>query len=210
MELPDLFTPCSYVDLIKSFAYAWEKVFNTAPKKEAICVLMCQWALETGRGKSCHCWNHGNYKHVSNDGCDWTYFRCNEIINGKEVWFDPVNEADKPSCCFKAFKTLGAGSINYIASLYKRFGFAWDAVSAGDPKLFGHRLKVQHYYTADEDQYTHTLVQLFTEFMKLDMTDYLQLFTADETEDVQMVVAASLKGMGDAAIDEARSDDETA
>ena len=85
-----------------------------------------------------------------------------QIIQGKVVWFEP----DNPACCFRAFPTLDAGALDYLQTLHRRFQSAWPAVVAGDPARFSHLLKRSRYYTADEAQYTKTLVALFREFSR--------------------------------------------
>ena len=182
--LSDITTPCTSEQMMNALGYAWQLLFNEVPEKESLSILLSQWALETGRGKYCHCWNIGNYKHVPGDGRDFTYFRCNEIISGHEVWYDPDNEKDKPYCCFRAYHTIEAGAIDYVTSLNKRFRRAWPDVVSGDPGMFAHDLKLQGYYTAAENDhidpstgktvhgYKSNIISLFTEFCKLNYTPY--------------------------------------
>ena len=125
-----------------------------------VLVLLAQSAFETGRWGSMWCWNFGNAKHVPGDGRDYYQIRCNEIINGREVWFEPPD----PATSFRAFPTIDAGCADYLALLEHRFAAAWPAVLAGDPAAFSHELKLAHYYTADEALYTRNLVSLYAEF----------------------------------------------
>jgi hypothetical protein len=161
-QRPDALTRASVPEVYAALRSAWDALFGEIPARESLLVLLAQWALETGRGKSMHCYNLGNIKHVPGDGRDFTYFRCNEIINGKEVWFDPPH----PACCFRAYPTLEAGAADYLALLQRRFSKAWPAVLAGDPAEFSHQLKVSRYYTADEKLYTKSVVSLFNEFSR--------------------------------------------
>lgn len=101
------------------------------------------------------------------DGRDWTFFRCNEVIGGKIVWFDPPN----PACCFRAFATLEAAAIDYLEELRRRFSSAWSAVLAGDPVAFAVRLKALHYYTAGEGAYAAALASLVHEFDRIIPTE---------------------------------------
>jgi Putative peptidoglycan binding domain len=160
-RLPDQLTPVTPSEVFASLEHAWKTAFDTTPHRTSLLVLLAQWALETGRGKSMHCYNLGNVKSSQQQG-DWCFFRCNEIIRGKVVWFEP----DNPACCFRAFATLEAGALDYLQTLFQRFKSAWPAVVAGDPALFSHLLKRSRYYTADEAQYTKTLVSLFREFSR--------------------------------------------
>jgi hypothetical protein len=48
--------------------------------------------------------------------------------------------------------------------MFKRFNKAWPAVLSGDPWAYGHALKLQGYYTADEAQYTAGVVKIFEKY----------------------------------------------
>ena len=159
-ELPDRLTPCAVADVGLALYVAWRELFGEEPGRGSLLVLLAQWALETGRGKACHCYNLGNAKSVDGDGYDYTFFRCNEVIGGRVVWFDPPH----PACRFRAFETLEAGAADYLALLHRRFASAWPAVLAGDPADFAHRLKAARYYTANEAAYAAGLTSLFCEF----------------------------------------------
>jgi flagellum-specific peptidoglycan hydrolase FlgJ len=123
--------------------------------RASLLVLLAHVAEETG-WKSCHANNLGNVKHVTGDDHDYVQFRCSEIVNGKEVSYDPPD----PTTSFRAYATLTEGCIDYLQLLRKRFYLAWPAVLNGDPALFCHLLKAQHYYTADEAKYTANVVWL--------------------------------------------------
>jgi len=56
-ELPDKKTPAPKEEVIKALWQAWEDYFGETPKRESIWILTSQWALETGWGKSMHCFN---------------------------------------------------------------------------------------------------------------------------------------------------------
>lgn len=161
-QRPDVLTKVTVPEMFAALRSAWRDAFREGPKRESLLVLLSQWALETGRGKSMHCFNLGNVKHVPGDGRDFTYFRCNEILNGKEVWFDPPN----PASCFRAYASLDEGAADYLALLHRRFASAWPAVVAGAPGDFARALYDARYYTADPRLYTRTLVSLFDEFSR--------------------------------------------
>lgn len=160
-RIDDRLTPVTPNEVFLALQGAWQKELHETPHRTSLLVLLSQWALETGRGRSMHCYNLGNVKSGGQSG-DWCFFRCNEIIKGKVVWFDP----DAPECRFRAFATLDDGALDYLRTLYQRFKRAWPAVQAGDPAAFSHSLRLQNYYTADEGQYTRTLVSLFNEFSR--------------------------------------------
>lgn len=159
--LDDTLTPCSAQALGVELAWAWFKRFGTAPEPKQVCILLAQWALETGRGRFCHCWNIGNAKSTMRDGRSWTFYRCNEIINGREVWFNPPD----PGCCFRAYETLREGAADYLDTIARRYKAAWPAVLNGDPAGFVHELKRLNYFTANENAYRNSVVSLFCEFL---------------------------------------------
>src|SRR4051794_28728260 len=160
-RLDDQLTSVSPGAVLSALQVAWRTQFGTQPLRASLLVLLAQWALETGRGRSMHCFNLGNVKSNRTSG-DWCFFRCDEILNGKVKWFEP----DDPACCFRAFPDLNSGAADYLRTLNARFQGAWPAVVAGDPAAFAHLLKQQRYYTADEAQYTHSVVSLFNEFSR--------------------------------------------
>jgi hypothetical protein len=161
---PDRITLCAPLDVYRQFRLEWPKISQDQSwSRASLLVLIAHWALETGWGHACHWWNLGNYKHVAGDGRHWTMFRCSEILNGIEVYFDPPH----PATHFLAYDTLGDGSLDYLTHLRGRFRPAWPAVIAGDPAQFSHILKLQSYYTAPEAGYTAALVGCYR---KLDAT----------------------------------------
>lgn len=163
--VPDKLTPCTAADVVRVFRSAMETVTGVTPKPEHLAVLVAQSALETGRWKSLHCWNFGNVK--ASASYEWLYcqFRCNEVINGKVVWFDPPH----PQCNFRAFTSIDTGALDHIRflSLSKRYARAWAAAISGDPATFVHALKASGYFTADEKPYLKAVLSLFREFLPL-------------------------------------------
>lgn len=202
-ELDTVKTLCTPEQMAEALSFAWIKLFNEVPRKESICILLAQWALETGWGKACYCWNIGNYKHVDGDNRDYCYYKCNEIIGGRVIWFDPTVEKDRPYCCFRAYKTIEAGAIDYVASLHKRFTLAWPDVVSGDPAGFAHDLKRQGYYTANEEDtvdengkvtrgYKSSIVSIFRSIDNLSFdpskqTENVSLSDEEKTDILNMV-----------------------
>ena len=164
-QRPDQLTPVAVSDLYDALGAAWRARFGEEAPRRSLLVLLAQWAEETGRGRAMHCFNLGNIKGRpdGSDGRDWTFFRCNEVIDGRVRWFDPPD----PACCFRAYGTLEAGAADYLDELARRFASAWPAVLAGDPADFAHRLKAARYYTADEHAYAAALVSLVREFDRI-------------------------------------------
>lgn len=153
-ELPDTKTPVFVPDLASVLWHAWTALVGSPPVHAAIELLVAWWGLETGWGRSCHCFNLGNAKGVVGGSRCWTFFACNELINGKWVWFYPKN----PGCCFRAFETLEAGAVDWLALIHDRFPEAFAALSTGDPTTLAHAARLRGYYTAPEADYTNILV----------------------------------------------------
>lgn len=158
-----------YEDKIKEIsegeaAYAlregWKKLHGEYPSNDSLALLWAQWALETGRGKAIHCYNFGNIKRSGDE--DYCMYRCNEIINGKTLWFDPPHK----QTWFRAYPSAVEGAYDYIRFLSQRSRYqkAWAAIQKGNPALFAHELKVAGYYTANEAQYTKGVMSLSNEF----------------------------------------------
>jgi len=181
-ELPNVITKVSTAQLLASLSHAWPHLFNGAlPKRASLDVLGAQWALETGWGRSMHCYNIGNVKGKVGGDRDYCFFACNEILtsasarhlaaldpehakitadNGKNatIWFYPKHSG----CCFRAFKTLDEGAADYLSLLFHRFGGAWPSVLAGEPEAFALKLHDLHYYTASVGLYTSALKRCYT------------------------------------------------
>ena len=154
---PPVQTRCTPEELYRALGDAWRPLCGSDPSRASLLVLLAHWALETGFGHSCWCWNFGNVKHVAGDGRNFYQIRCNEIVGGRVVWLDPPN----PGCSFRAFDSIAAGVVDYLTLLRGQFGFAWPQVEAGDPAGFCHALKIRGYYTADEASYTAGVVRCF-------------------------------------------------
>lgn len=194
-RLPDVITTIKPVELLTALVDGWRALWAETPKRESVLVLAAQSALETARWKSCHCYNLGNAKGVSADGRDWTFFVCNEVLAKAQaerlaslskprtdvpskrdavitsytgtgsaiLWCYP----DNPVARFRAFRSLHEGAIDYLGMLRKRFGAAWPAVEAGDPRAFVQAIKAQGYFTASEKPYENSVASIFAEFSRL-------------------------------------------
>jgi hypothetical protein len=185
MELPAERTPIEVGELLVLFRGAWESYLSEVPKKESLLVLLAQWALETGHGKSV--WNHnlGNVKATVTGLSDYCFFACNEILSTKRaeqyqsaspstakitkragdkcvIWFYPKH----PACCFRAFTTIELGVVDHFNTMCRRFASAWPFVVKGDPAGFSHALKLAGYYTADEREYTKNVASIFNAYSR--------------------------------------------
>lgn len=182
-ELPQIITPVKPQDMIYHFANAWVDLFQSQPKKEFLLVLLAQTSLENGQGyPHCKNYNFGNIKYCGKT--DYCFYKCNEIINGKIVWFDKPN----PAAQFAAFNTVEEGTLYYLSFLKNRYAKSpsvWNAILNGNPADFSHALKMNWYYTANEAQYTKGVVSLFNQFQKLDYDlNKVKLFSAQESKKI--------------------------
>lgn len=184
--------PASIPEVYAALQKAWEKKLGAPGDKNSVCILLAQWAFETGRGKAMWNFNLGNQKGRpdGSDGRSWTFFACNEILPDKLAQsylakagqrrdggpgLDTVITSSSNgnstvwfypnhvACCFRAYDTLQEGADDYFDLIYKRFASCWPAVVAGDPAQFSHLLKKARYYTADESHYTRSLVSIYLE-----------------------------------------------
>jgi len=164
--IPDELNAASEEEIFHALRVGTEDVCGKQLSFESLAVLLAHSALETGRWKvGLHRWNFGNVKaypdKLEKDQY-FTMFRCGEILNGKQQYFDPPH----PQCCFRAFKTREDGIRYHLDFLMnrKRYSKAWQEVLKGNPSAYSHELRVGGYYTANEKLYTATLVRLFGEF----------------------------------------------
>jgi hypothetical protein len=161
--VPDLLTPFSDAEMASALALAARHVFDDDLSRRPLCCLAAQIALETGRGRFTHRNNLGNVKASDSYQGSATFFRCNEVIGGRIVWFDPFNVA----CRFRAFDTLAGGAEQQIRFLgqSKRYVAAWHAAMAGDPVGFVDELHRAGYFTADPKIYRDGVVHLFQQLL---------------------------------------------
>ena len=175
-ELHDVLTPVPLPELLPSLWRAYQAVSGLLPTRTAIELLGAHWALETGWGKACHCWNLGNAKSVPGDGRCWTFFACGEELTQsmaeRYVAADPIRVQilrlytlgstamasvrflpDHPGCRFRAFETLADGACDYVALLHGRYAEAFRILSTGDAGRFCDALRRRGYFTADPTQY---------------------------------------------------------
>lgn len=184
--VPDKLTPVTPTDLHASFVLSWPAIVqDVAITRPALLVMLAHWALETGFGHYCHCWNLGNAKHRPGDGHNYTAFRHNEIqAGGKVVWLDDPPRSP-PQDPFIAFASLNEGAIYYLTQLRARWRSAWPFVLAGDPDGFCHALKSAGYYTDDETHYTWLL--------KSCMHSLDQMIPADVASDAARAALAEIQ-----------------
>jgi hypothetical protein len=182
-------TTATVQEIFTALWRAWLQIFGTPPKVESILVLLAQAIFETGWFSKMRCWNFGNVKSTSTDGFDYCYFACNEVLTKAQaesyvkknpdtakitkvredgrvvIWFYP----DHPGCRFRAFHTIFEGALDHLTLVNKKFSRSWPAVLSGDPHQYTHMLKLQGYFTGDEEIYASSLVSIFHDLVKRNM-----------------------------------------
>ena len=140
-EVSTVKTVVEPVDMFDSLVREYVAQTGVVPTRAQILLLLAQWALETGNGKSENNYNPGGIKHVSGDGQDWTSYTTTEVINGSTQTLTQT---------FAAYPTLDAGTKAYLSLLQAHYPNAWAAVVSGsaDTTAFAQGLKDGGYYTA--------------------------------------------------------------
>lgn len=143
---------------------AWKELFNIEPSQKTLCILLSQWALETGRGSFCRNYNLGNVKRPKNyDGYFTMFPDTGEIIDGKEIIFQPPH----PQTHFKAFPSLKDGCIDYIKFLNgKRYKEGFEELVNGDVVAYTIAIHKAGYFTASLIRYTTTMSKVYEEYIK--------------------------------------------
>lgn len=180
-RLPDALTPVPVDELLAVYHAVWLNVLRgTPPPVAALEIITAQWAIETGWGKSCHCWNLGNAKAKVGGAYDWTFFTCGEELPEKTARAEAARDQrvtivrqyttggramasvrivpEHPWCCFRAFPSLTEGATDHLVLLHRRFPDAFDAAQRGDATGFASALKRAGYYTASVESYTKGLL----------------------------------------------------
>lgn len=172
----DRITDCSPQEMYEALHYAWYIVFGDGnPKHESLLVLLSHWALETGEGNACHCWNIGNIKRVP--GHQWTMLAnvwemLDKVPQGASSWvkkgdkFKVIFNPPHAQTHFMAFSSLEEGCVEYMKKQHGRYAVAWPAVESGDPVEFARLLKKQRYYSGDLDGYIKLMMFWFRAYAK--------------------------------------------
>ena len=180
-KLPDKLTPISTEEMLRAVYSVWlYRLRGSPPSIVALEIIVAQWALETGWGRFCHCFNIGNAKAKPNGPRDWTFFKCceelpastarseaqrdqrvvirREYVLGGRAMASVLVFPEHPWCCFHAFESFEAGVTDHLELLHRRFPEAFAAAHDGDSTAFARELKRRWYYTASVESYTKTLV----------------------------------------------------
>lgn len=143
-QVPPTATPATPEQVYQAMAAAWPSIVGAAPSEDSLLVLLAQWDLETGGGKSMIQWNIGNFKASPASGHLWCEYMTTEVIGG-------ITEHLMQS--FAAYTSLADGMQAYLKAMHTRFSSAWSYVVDGDLDGFAQALKDEGYYTASEASY---------------------------------------------------------
>ena len=157
--LTDKLTPMAPDEAAKAISEGYKIVTGRKPTAKILGLMLAQWALETGNGKSIHHFNYGNGKATKNNGFT-TYFRCSEIINGQEQFFNPPD----PHCHFAAYPSAIEGAIAFVNLLKSRENW-WKGLHTGTPEGFVKGLSQPFaYFTANVTLYQNVLTERFGKY----------------------------------------------
>lgn len=153
-ELPNKVTPISPDDAARFMSDGYLQVVGKRPSKEILSLLVGQSALETGNWHAIHNYNFGNFKRAPGDR-NWQYFRCSEIENGVEVFYEPPDF----HCAFAAYYNGPDGAAAYIRGLKARANW-WNGLMSGTVAGFiGGLTTPPKYFTASPTLYQNTLTE---------------------------------------------------
>lgn len=169
--VPDKLTPLTLPEAIEGFHRAILRLKHEEPSPMMLAILVGQSALECGWWKSCHRYNVGNAKASPRYEGKYCQFRCNEVIDGKLVWFDPPH----PQTNFRAFDSSVDGIADHIKllALTKQYDKCWEQARMGEPERYCFELKQAGYFTANLKQYTAGVVKIANQLLP-DCAAYLQ------------------------------------
>lgn len=189
-EVPARTTPLSILDALQCLGHAYVEVTDGPVSSSAVILTTAQWALETGRGRSCKNHNFAGIKANPDRSSifDWTFYTTSEWlpVEAAEMYLDKPDKRIKvlddeskpgfiklsfspnhPACCFRAYRDFQDGALDYLWLLRKKYASAWDVLRTGDPAAFARKLKQGLYYTAPVDEYEGALSGLSREFRNL-------------------------------------------
>jgi peptidoglycan hydrolase-like protein with peptidoglycan-binding domain len=161
-ELPDKPTPMTGEDVTKAISSGYQQVTKKIPTPQVLNLIVSQGAFETGNfGKGIHNFNFANKKFSSGDP-HFQYFRCNEVIDGVNQFFDPPDA----HCKFAAYANPGQAGEAFVRLLQGRPVW-WNGLQTGNPTAFAAALKQGGYFTGDETSYAAGLERYAKDYLAL-------------------------------------------
>jgi hypothetical protein len=162
MIVANRLTPLTRPDAAAALAEAYARVTGAPPSARVLALLLAHTAFETGRWQKLHNFNFGNVKAAPSFSFI-TQFRCSEVENGVEQFFDPPD----PHCNFRAYSNAADGAVDYIKVLQSRPHW-WAGLQTEDPGAFVDALATPpKYFTGDPAAYKRAIASLFDEFRPL-------------------------------------------
>lgn len=185
----DKITPLPFDRAAPAMRYALTSALGSKPSEACLALALAKCALETGRWKSCHCWNWGNIKAGEKYEGMFCTFELNEVLreDGKNVvtWFSPRGRIDgkggkvvaeawsdppgHPQTRMRAHENEFAGADAYLQFMIEgssgRFKPAFERMKAGDAGGMVHLMKVAGYMTADEGPYASAVASIQREYL---------------------------------------------
>jgi flagellum-specific peptidoglycan hydrolase FlgJ len=162
MIVQNRLTPLASADAARALFAAYAQLAGSQPSDSVGALLLSQSALETGNWQKLHNFNFGNLK-ARADYPQIVQFRCSEVIDGVERFFDPPD----PQCNFRAYASATEGAVDYLKVLRGQPHW-WRGLQSGDPSAFVDALATPpKYFTADPERYKRTLVALYQQFRPL-------------------------------------------
>jgi len=162
MIVANRLTPLSQQEASRALAEAYARVTGGPPTDRVLALLLAQTGFETARWQKIHNFNFGNAK------ADLSYplvtqFRCSEVEQGVEQFFDPPDS----HCNFRAYTNAADGAVDYIKVLQSRPHW-WNGLQTEDPTAFVDALATApKYYTGNPAVYKQAMASLFDEFRPL-------------------------------------------
>ena len=157
--LANALTPIDPESAGAALSRAYATLTGSKPSPAVLNLLLAQWGLETGNGKSVHNFNFGNQKSASGDEY-YQEFEAGEIVDGQE---------QKSVMRFAAYNDIDSGALAYVKILHRRPQW-WVGLQSGDPHTFVSGLVAvpgQHYFTADPARYLKTLTDELPKFASI-------------------------------------------
>jgi hypothetical protein len=159
MIVENRLTPLTLLDAKRALTEAYARVTGGLPTSRVLALLLAQSAFETGRWQKIHNFNFGNAKAELSYPLI-TQFRCSEVEQGVEQFFDPPD----PHCNFRAYTNATDGAVDYIKVLQVRPHW-WNGLQSEDPKAFVDALATApKYFTGNPVVYKRAVTSLFGEF----------------------------------------------
>ena len=125
------------------------------------------------------------------------------------IWFYPKN----PGCKFAAFNSKEDGALFYLSFLKQRYSKApavWQAVLDANPDAYIHNLKLNGYFTVDENIYKASVIRLYKQFINLEYDpDKLPAVSDTQKEAIQNLIGLTMDETSDDMILDTTDSDQT-